>query len=302
MKKGAVSKVDYDNYDTSKMIKTSKPLKLEDLGLRLPNDPPTQINIWTDLEGLVDDQLNLQVKMQFKHHHQFMLNSGLNKCSSVIDLGTGNGTFLHELAKAHPKISFIGVDNQAHMISKTKCVQTDNVKCLIGDVNNPQAIQGIGNVDGVLMRYILLHMNDTSKALSNLHKVLKKNTRLWIIDLDLEHYVCNPPHEAFELIKRLVKRFCDEHGRDSNVGSKLITILKKAGFRSIEQKIEPLNTETVDIAMLQKFIIQEVIVYRAALENAVTDEEFEKIKTFIDELPNSGTSLNYGVTLVSSIK
>jgi len=35
--------VDYDSYDTSKMIKASKPLKLEDIGLRLPNDPPTQI-------------------------------------------------------------------------------------------------------------------------------------------------------------------------------------------------------------------------------------------------------------------
>ena len=35
--------VDYDTYDTSKMIKTSKPLKLEDLGLKLPDNPPTQI-------------------------------------------------------------------------------------------------------------------------------------------------------------------------------------------------------------------------------------------------------------------
>lgn len=35
--------VDYDSYDTSKMIKTNKSLKLEDLGLKLPNDPPTQI-------------------------------------------------------------------------------------------------------------------------------------------------------------------------------------------------------------------------------------------------------------------
>jgi hypothetical protein len=36
-----------------------------------------KLNIWTDLAELVEEQLNLQVKMQFKHHHQFMLDSGL---------------------------------------------------------------------------------------------------------------------------------------------------------------------------------------------------------------------------------
>lgn len=189
-----------------------------------------QINIWKDLEGLVDDQLNLQVKMQFKHHHQFMLNNGLDKCSNVIDLGTGNGTFLHELAKAHPNIYFTGVDNQEHMVNKASGARIDNIKCLVADVNNPQTIPSMGNADGVLMRYILLHLSDTSNVLSKLHKALKKNTRLWIIDLDLEHYVCNPPHEAFELIKGLVKRFCGEHGRNGNIGSKLINILKNIGF------------------------------------------------------------------------
>jgi len=34
---------DYDAIDTSGMIDTSKPLKFEDIGLRLPDVPPTQV-------------------------------------------------------------------------------------------------------------------------------------------------------------------------------------------------------------------------------------------------------------------
>jgi predicted DNA binding CopG/RHH family protein len=34
---------DYDAVDTSEMIDTTKPLKFEDLGLKLPVVPPTQI-------------------------------------------------------------------------------------------------------------------------------------------------------------------------------------------------------------------------------------------------------------------
>jgi predicted DNA binding CopG/RHH family protein len=34
---------DYDYVDTTDMIDVSKPLKLEDLGLKLPPEPPTQV-------------------------------------------------------------------------------------------------------------------------------------------------------------------------------------------------------------------------------------------------------------------
>lgn len=35
--------VDYDAVDTANMIDPSKPLKFEDIGLRLPEAPPTQV-------------------------------------------------------------------------------------------------------------------------------------------------------------------------------------------------------------------------------------------------------------------
>lgn len=261
-----------------------------------------KINIWTDLAELIEDQLNLQVKMQFKHHHQFMMNNGLGECHSVMDIGTGNGAFLAALAKKHPDISFIGVDDKEYMIDEASKAGIRNVKCHIGDLSQPKTIPEIDNADGILMRYVLLHLQDASSAIHKLYSALNDNARLWIIDLDLEHYQCKPENEAFELIKDLVRKFCDAHGKDCNIGSKLVGLLRKAGFTSIEQETEPLNTETVDIAILQKFIRQEVIGYNAALQNILTNAEQDKIMSFIDNLPSSGTFLNYGVTLVSAAK
>lgn len=34
---------DYDNFDTTEMIDLRKPLQLSDLGLRVPETPPTQV-------------------------------------------------------------------------------------------------------------------------------------------------------------------------------------------------------------------------------------------------------------------
>lgn len=259
-----------------------------------------KVNIWTDLAELVEDQLNLQVKMQFKHHHQFMMSHGLADCQSMMDIGTGNGAFMAALAKEHPAISFIGIDDKDHMVNRaTKC-DLPNIKCLIGDVNRPKSIPEINTVDGVLMRYVLLHLNDASSVINKLYDAMKPGARLWIVDLDLEHYECRPKNEAFELIKDLVRQFCNVHGKDCNIGSKLVGMLKDAGFKSIGQEFEPLNTDQVDMTMLQKFIRQEVTAYQAALQNILSDTEFDKIMAFIDNLPKSNTFLNYGVTLVSA--
>ena len=35
--------IDYDSFDTSDMIDPKKPLKLEELGIKLPDIPPTQV-------------------------------------------------------------------------------------------------------------------------------------------------------------------------------------------------------------------------------------------------------------------
>ncbi len=260
-----------------------------------------KIDIWTDIAELVEDQLNLQVEMQFDRHHQFMMNSGLADCRGVMDLGTGNGTFLKVLAKAHPEITFTGVDNMDHMIDNAKTKTASNLNWAIADVSQPSTVPGVAEIDGALMRYVLLHLTDTSEILSKLHGTFRKGTRLWIIDLDLENYRCDPPHEAFDLIRGLVKTYCDENGKDANVGGKLVDMLKKAGFGSIVREIEPLNTDTTDISLLQRFIKQEVIAYRTFLPGALTDDQFAMIERFIDELPSSGTFLNYGVTLVSAI-
>src|SRR3989338_2097129 len=193
-----------------------------------------KIDIWKDLAELVEDQLNLQVTMQFKHHHAFMLKNGLSKCKHITDLGTGNGTFLSVLAKTHPDISFTGMDSQTQMIEKACEKKYKNVDWVLGDVNTQETLFALRNSDGILMRYLLLHLKNTSAVISDLHQSITRGTKLWIIDLDLDHYICNPPHAAFDAIKNLVQQFCDENGKDSNIGSTLCRMLQEAGFSKIQ--------------------------------------------------------------------
>jgi ubiquinone/menaquinone biosynthesis C-methylase UbiE len=259
-------------------------------------------DVWIDLEKAVQDQLKLQVAMQFEHHHGFMLKNGLDGCRNVIDLGTGNGAFLAKLARKHPHTSFTGIDSHEGMLNHARKIHLDNVRWCMGDVNDFESIPGLKNADGVLMRYLLLHLKDTSTVISNVYEGLPNDARLWIIDLDIEHFHCDPPHEAFDLIKRLLRQFFDEHGKDSNVGSRLRGMLEGVGFHTIDQETEELNTESVDIGLLQRFMKQEVIAYRHMLPDFLTGEELAMIEKFIEDLSLEDTFVNYGVTMVSAIK
>lgn len=120
--------------------------------------------------------------------------------------------------------------------------------------------------------------------------------------MDVERHEAKPYHPAFEKIKKLVWEFCNKHGQDCNFGDKLPMLLKDSGFKSIKQIWEPLNTMETDIKLLQKFLIQEVVLYRAFMPESLTDTEFEDIRQFVDELPASKIFVNYGVTMVFAQK
>lgn len=259
-------------------------------------------DIWLDLEELVEEQLDLQVKIQFDHHHTFMLKNGLDGCSNVTDLGTGNGAFLAALAGKHRHTNFTGIDSHENMLEKARRKKLDNVRWCLGDANDFQTIPGLKDADGVLMRFLLLHLKDASTVIANLYNSIKADAHIWIIDLDIEHFRCEPPHESFEIIKKLVKAYLNEHGKDSNVGSKLRAMLAGTGFHTINLETEELNTDTVDVEVLQRFLIHELTVYRHALPNTLTDEEFAAAKKFIEDLSLGDTFVNYGITMVSAIK
>jgi len=249
----------------------------------------------------IESQLELQVKMQFENHNNFIVTNGLSDCRTVLEIGVGDGTFLRKLAQSHPEITFRGVDNDPGMRDKAIKGMPKNMEIMVGNVEEPTKIPYIDSVDAVLMRYLLLHLSNKSEILDKIHSALKPNTRLWIIDLDLENFISNPACSKFDWIKTQVQDFCESHGKESNYSSALIRMLKDSGFHSINKKIEPLNNKSTDIRMLSEFIQNEVIIYREALGKTIDEVDLQIIQKFVSELDIPNKYVNYGVALVSAV-
>jgi len=259
--------------------------------------------IWKNIEKLINDQLKLQVEISFNKHYSFMFKHGLSECKNVLDIGTGSGDFLKALAMSQPRIKFFGLDNKQHMIEAAKTKKIKNVEWCIADINHFESLPQLGKVDGILMRYFILHLPNIKEALAKIADSIKRGSCLWIIDLDLDCFSCEPAHGAFRLMHDLVERFCDKFSVDTKAATQLPSLLEKSGFEVNERVIAPFTNFEGDKNLFKRFLKNEVEIYGRFLEEDFNTKEMQTIFDFIEnEAVNDQYKVKYGMTMIAATK
>lgn len=254
-----------------------------------------------ELDSFVDNHLNLQVKISYPEHHDFLIRHGLNKCSHVLDVGTGNGTFVARLALDHPGIQFVGIDKRKQCIDGSKNLIGENLDTVQVDMFSRESAFDFSRFDGFLMRYFLLHVDNSQKILELFKVKSKRPSRFWIIDLDWSQFKCEPQHETFDKLTRLVKDFCSKISVDSMGGQKVLPLLQKLNYQNIVVEDVPFSTKSIPLEDLALYLKQEVQCYSRMSGRAVNDPETSEIVRFIDEDVRSGKfQISYGMILVSA--
>jgi ubiquinone/menaquinone biosynthesis C-methylase UbiE len=260
-------------------------------------------NPWLESERMIDDQLRLQVDISFERHHDFMLKFDLCDCRMVWDLGTGNGLFLSRLAANHPDIRFVGVDDKPHLIERAKSYPLQNIKWTTGNAANPKVLVDLGTADGIIMRYFILHLPNMKSVLSLLSETVQEGTILWIFDLDLASFRCDPPHPTFDRIRNLVEQFCERFSDDTQAASRLPEALEATGFRLTGREVEPFTNHDVDSERFQRFLSQEATLYHAFLGGKPGDENLTEMLRFIrEDVPTKQHMVRYGMVMVAAKK
>ena len=160
-----------------------------------------------ELESFVESHLNLQVKISYPEHHEFLIRHGLKNCSRVLDVGTGNGAFVARLALDHPAIQFVGIDKRAPCIESCQKYVRENFVAEKVDMFAREMSFDLAKFDGFLLRYFLLHVDNAQKILELFRTKTKSGARFWIIDLDWSTFSCTPSHPGFDQLTSLVREF-----------------------------------------------------------------------------------------------
>lgn len=255
----------------------------------------------SELDSFVQSHLNLQVKISYPEHHDFLLRHKLNECSQVLDVGTGNGTFVARLAQDHPNIHFVGIDKRKHCIDSCKTLVRENLDAFQVDMFSRESTFDFSRFDGFLMRYFLLHVDNSQKILELFKAKAKKPSRFWVIDLDWSEFTCEPQHETFDKLTKFVKDFCSKISVDSRGGQNVLPLLQKLEFQNIVVENIPFSTKTIPIDELALYLKQEIQCYSIMSGGTLNDPETSEIVRFIDEDVRSGKyRISYGMILLSA--
>ena len=240
--------------------------------------------VWGDtLRNFLRLHHKAQVELFFRSQHAFMRRQGLADCSKVVDLGTGDTRFLNRIAALYPGRCYFGVDKQASMIKGAEATKREkNVELIHGNALDEHVQTLLSEADGILMRYFILHLPNTKKALPQILSKVKPGTRLWIFDLDTDLFRCKPPDSDYNLLKNLVQEFCDSNGVAIRTGKQLPRILESAGFEVCKNSVEPCNNRRwSDPHDFILYAIREATLYYCHKTNKCVSEGLDKFSEFL---------------------
>jgi SAM-dependent methyltransferase len=260
-------------------------------------------SVWVEMDDEIQRQLALQVELSLDRHEGFLVQHGLAQCDRVVDVGTGSGRFLRGIAVRHQQIHFTGIDNKANMIEIAGAEDAPNVDWLLADALESATVKAVGQADGILMRYFVLHLPETRSSLVRILADARPGTRLWILDLDIDNNMCVPPDGAFSDFVDLVRRFCDLNGVEIRTGALLPDILTACRFDTVDIVAEPFNNREIDPARLSEYLMREASLYHYHLYGSRGERELSPLREFLEKRASDPNSLvQYGMVMIAAVK
>lgn len=153
----------------------------------------------------------------------------------ALDLGCGGGHVSFEIARlvgAQGSVTGIDLDGTKLGLARQEAARANltNVRFLEGnalDLIEPQSF------DFAYARFLLTHLSDPLSVLSVMRESLKAGGVIAIEDIDCSGAFCYPENIHFRRTMELYSRVVRRKGGDPDIGFKLPSLLREAGFGSI---------------------------------------------------------------------
>ena len=153
----------------------------------------------------------------------------------VLEVGSGLGILAAEIAAAEEGVEVVGVERSSEQIAAA--VQSPRVRYVQGDAHElPFAA---GEFDLVYCRYLLEHVADPVRVLSEMRRVTPAGGRVVAMENDISLVRLDPPCPAFDIVWSAFAEHQRQLGGDGLIGRRLYRLFRDAGFTQIELSFQP---------------------------------------------------------------
>ncbi|MEO8065560.1 MAG: class I SAM-dependent methyltransferase [Candidatus Doudnabacteria bacterium] len=169
-----------------------------------------------------------------------------NKNRTILDIGSGPGLLVKEIAIRFKQSKVIGLDNSAVAVklARKNCIKQRNVSFVVGDATKLQFKSQ--SFDLVVCKDTLHHFPKVKTCIKEMLRVLKDGGTLYIQDLrrDLPHYLLKQAMPPDTVMKKLQYY----SARAAYTKDELKKILKELGVRKLN-----IQTKKVTPQMAKKY-------------------------------------------------
>jgi ubiquinone/menaquinone biosynthesis C-methylase UbiE len=222
---------------------------------------------------------------------------GLRPGMKVLDVGCGLGDDAAELASlVGPSGHITGIDVSQSLITEAVRRFADRGLPLKFEVGDVQALRFADeSFDAVRAERVLMHVPDSSAAVAEMRRVLRRGGRMAALDFDWETQFCDSPYK--ETTRKIALSFCDGI-RNGWIGRSLPRLLREAGMTEISTS---LRTVSVTHDFLQLFLGGHVA--RAVASGTLAEQEADLWWNHLANSNAEGTFF-YGVSafIVAGVK
>ena len=155
----------------------------------------------------------------------------LDNATSVLEVGSGLGILTSEVARRFPEATVTGVEISESQISQARQKSLPNLSFVHGDANGLPF--GDETFDVVYCRWVLEHLSEPDRVLSEVLRVLKPGGRFFIDEVDVSSQRYDPPTPHFDTAWQAVTQLQKKLDGDNQLGRKLPRLLASAGFSAV---------------------------------------------------------------------
>jgi SAM-dependent methyltransferase len=206
---------------------------------------------------------------------------------SVLEVGSGIGMLANSVATRNPDSKVFGIEISPKQIKKAKnnFSGTTNLAFIEGDALSIKFDND--TFDIIYCRYILEHVLNPEFVLREIYRVLKPGGKLFVQENNILIYTIDPDCPSYSFILKKFVEIQSILGGDAEIGKRLFSLIKKAGFSSIELSIAP-EVHYYGLPTYDPWINNSIEIINGAKKHLLELHDVDKflIKEAINELNN----------------
>jgi ubiquinone/menaquinone biosynthesis C-methylase UbiE/methionyl-tRNA formyltransferase len=154
---------------------------------------------------------------------------GWENAQRVLDLGCGNGAFIHMLARHAPEKQFVGLDESAPMIELARRRSPANVTYAYQDLNELEPGK-LGPFDLVIARFLVQYLPSLSRFLRQAVALLRSGGNLLLYDANDRMVRLHPPVPAVDALYQQIAVRQGQSGVGREMVSRLLERYRQFGL------------------------------------------------------------------------